>query len=368
MTLKGGREGSVEKLEELRNHVAQKIGPIAKPANIVFTPELPKTRSGKIMRRLLRDVAENRPLGDTTTLADPTVVAELQNAARRSRRRGLTRTALAVAAGRVLSAHSPPRSRAATAGQHATVAWRSRTSGRRRTPVICRSTRASGRRRPSRTPSGARSSATCRRRCSTARRCVVLARQRRLDEDRRSRPAVAARRARLPGLGALVAARAGVRRAAGRDGAERDARERHRGRLRDAGSARCRAGGGDPAACRTRAPTSCGRRSSSSACTTSGAGSRRGATTARGSPGPSTGRTGSRSRATPTRSSRRDAGLARRKLQPGDLLFYEHPVVGHVAMYIGGGKMIEAPNSASEVRIVPVRTSDFRGARRFFGV
>ena len=74
VTLKGGDEGSVEMLEELRNHVAAKIGPIAKPANIVFTPELPKTRSGKIMRRLLRDVAENRPLGDTTTLADPTVV------------------------------------------------------------------------------------------------------------------------------------------------------------------------------------------------------------------------------------------------------------------------------------------------------
>jgi acetyl-CoA synthetase len=79
VTLKGGAEGSVEKLEELRNHVAIKIGAIAKPANIVFTPELPKTRSGKIMRRLLRDVAENRPLGDTTTLADPTVVAELQS-------------------------------------------------------------------------------------------------------------------------------------------------------------------------------------------------------------------------------------------------------------------------------------------------
>jgi acetyl-CoA synthetase len=79
VTLKGGKEGSVEKLEELRNHVARKIGPIAKPANIVFTPELPKTRSGKIMRRLLRDVAENRPLGDTTTLADPTVVDELRS-------------------------------------------------------------------------------------------------------------------------------------------------------------------------------------------------------------------------------------------------------------------------------------------------
>jgi acetyl-CoA synthetase len=58
--------------------VSRKIGPIAKPANIVFTPELPKTRSGKIMRRLLRDVAENRPLGDTTTLADPTVVDEIR--------------------------------------------------------------------------------------------------------------------------------------------------------------------------------------------------------------------------------------------------------------------------------------------------
>ena len=79
VTLKGGIEGTVEKLEMLRNHVAAKIGPIAKPANIVFTPELPKTRSGKIMRRLLRDVAENRPLGDTTTLADPTVVSELQH-------------------------------------------------------------------------------------------------------------------------------------------------------------------------------------------------------------------------------------------------------------------------------------------------
>ncbi len=78
MTLKGGEEGSVEMLEELRNHVSDVIGPIAKPANILFTPELPKTRSGKIMRRLLRDVAENRPLGDTTTLADPTVVEEIR--------------------------------------------------------------------------------------------------------------------------------------------------------------------------------------------------------------------------------------------------------------------------------------------------
>jgi acetyl-CoA synthetase len=78
VTLKGSAEGSPEMLSELRQHVATKIGKIAMPANIVFTPELPKTRSGKIMRRLLRDVAENRELGDTTTLADPTVVDEIK--------------------------------------------------------------------------------------------------------------------------------------------------------------------------------------------------------------------------------------------------------------------------------------------------
>src|SRR5213082_2653512 len=77
VTLKGGKEGSPDMLKELREHVGKVIGKFAAPSNIVFTPELPKTRSGKIMRRLLRDVSENRPLGDTTTLADPTVVAEL---------------------------------------------------------------------------------------------------------------------------------------------------------------------------------------------------------------------------------------------------------------------------------------------------
>jgi acetyl-CoA synthetase len=82
VTLKGGKEGSPEMMRELRGHVDKKIGPIARPANIVFTPELPKTRSGKIMRRLLKDVAENKPLGDTTTLADATVVDEI---ARRGR-------------------------------------------------------------------------------------------------------------------------------------------------------------------------------------------------------------------------------------------------------------------------------------------
>jgi acetyl-CoA synthetase len=80
--LKGGREGSTEMLKELRDHVGAKLGRFVAPANIVFTPELPKTRSGKIMRRLLRDVAEHRELGDTTTLADPSVVEEI---ARRGR-------------------------------------------------------------------------------------------------------------------------------------------------------------------------------------------------------------------------------------------------------------------------------------------
>ena len=70
-----------EFVQTLRDHVAKEIGPIAKPANVVFTPELPKTRSGKIMRRLLRDIAEGRALGDTTTLADPAVVDELAHRA-----------------------------------------------------------------------------------------------------------------------------------------------------------------------------------------------------------------------------------------------------------------------------------------------
>jgi acetyl-CoA synthetase len=61
-------------IAELRNHVAKEIGPIAKPRQIMVVPELPKTRSGKIMRRLLRDVAENRVVGDVTTLADSTVM------------------------------------------------------------------------------------------------------------------------------------------------------------------------------------------------------------------------------------------------------------------------------------------------------
>jgi acetyl-CoA synthetase len=63
---------------DLKAHVVQKIGAIARPDDIIFTADLPKTRSGKIMRRLLRDIAEGKTLGDTTTLADPGVVARLK--------------------------------------------------------------------------------------------------------------------------------------------------------------------------------------------------------------------------------------------------------------------------------------------------
>jgi acetyl-CoA synthetase len=68
--------------QELRAHVAKMIGPIARPKHILFTPDLPKTRSGKIMRRLLRDIAANRPLGDTTTLADGGVVESIRDASK----------------------------------------------------------------------------------------------------------------------------------------------------------------------------------------------------------------------------------------------------------------------------------------------
>jgi acetyl-CoA synthetase len=76
--LRGGTEPTPELGEQLREHVAEKIGKLARPKQIVFTPELPKTRSGKIMRRLLRDVAEERKLGDVTTLADPAIVEEIR--------------------------------------------------------------------------------------------------------------------------------------------------------------------------------------------------------------------------------------------------------------------------------------------------
>jgi acetyl-CoA synthetase len=79
VTLREGFHHNSELREELRNFVAEKIGAIAKPDDILFSADLPKTRSGKIMRRLLRDIAEGRALGDTTTLADPNVVASLKD-------------------------------------------------------------------------------------------------------------------------------------------------------------------------------------------------------------------------------------------------------------------------------------------------
>ena len=79
VTLKEGAEGNAGKVDELKKHVVRKIGSIARPQSVYFTAELPKTRSGKIMRRLLRDIAEGRALGDTTTLADATVVAKLKS-------------------------------------------------------------------------------------------------------------------------------------------------------------------------------------------------------------------------------------------------------------------------------------------------
>ena len=78
VTLMQGRKRTDGLAAELRTHVARAIGPIARPEDILFTADLPKTRSGKIMRRLLGDIAEGRALGDTTTLADPAVVEELK--------------------------------------------------------------------------------------------------------------------------------------------------------------------------------------------------------------------------------------------------------------------------------------------------
>jgi len=78
VSLKAGVDGSNSLIDELKAHVSKKIGPIARPDEILFAAELPKTRSGKIMRRLLRDIADGRAMGDTTTLADPTVVAKLK--------------------------------------------------------------------------------------------------------------------------------------------------------------------------------------------------------------------------------------------------------------------------------------------------
>ena len=78
VTLKEGTSGSETLVAELKEHVVKKIGAIARPDDVIFAADLPKTRSGKIMRRLLRDIANGKALGDTTTLADPAVVARLK--------------------------------------------------------------------------------------------------------------------------------------------------------------------------------------------------------------------------------------------------------------------------------------------------
>jgi acetyl-CoA synthetase len=85
VTLEGDLEGTDELVQEIREHVAVKIGKLARPKRIVWADDLPKTRSGKIMRRLLRDIAEGRELGDVTTLRDPAVMGQLEEriAARR---------------------------------------------------------------------------------------------------------------------------------------------------------------------------------------------------------------------------------------------------------------------------------------------
>src|SRR5437867_3533977 len=79
VTLKEGKQPSDALRDELKAHVAKKIGALARPDDVIFSADLPKTRSGKIMRRLLKDIAEGRALGDTTTLADPAVVDRLKN-------------------------------------------------------------------------------------------------------------------------------------------------------------------------------------------------------------------------------------------------------------------------------------------------
>jgi acetyl-CoA synthetase len=78
VTIKDGTPQSKDLMEEIKGHVAKKIGALARPDDLIFASDLPKTRSGKIMRRLLRDIAEGKALGDTTTLADPNVVATLK--------------------------------------------------------------------------------------------------------------------------------------------------------------------------------------------------------------------------------------------------------------------------------------------------
>jgi len=81
VTLSSGAAPEPELETALREHVGRQIGKLARPSRIIWTDDLPKTRSGKIMRRLLRDIAEDREPGDVTTLRDPSVLAQLQRSA-----------------------------------------------------------------------------------------------------------------------------------------------------------------------------------------------------------------------------------------------------------------------------------------------
>ena len=111
MILRGGNEATDELGEEIRQHVAKKLGRHRPPETVVLVPDLPKTRSGKIMRRLLRDVAEGRALGDTTTLADPNVFEEIRRRAD-ERRPARTDVSDAVARDELGVARRPGRARA----------------------------------------------------------------------------------------------------------------------------------------------------------------------------------------------------------------------------------------------------------------
>ncbi len=78
MTLEGDLEGTDELVKEIRAHVAKRLGKLARPKRVIWADDLPKTRSGKIMCRLLRDIAEGKELGDVTTLRDPDVMQQLE--------------------------------------------------------------------------------------------------------------------------------------------------------------------------------------------------------------------------------------------------------------------------------------------------
>ena len=191
-------------------------------------------------------------------------------------------------------------------------------------------------------------------------RVLVLARR---GAGRRSPSPTNRRRSTGAGIPGWVLSWSSARRSRRRtvdDGEDDDARQRNGRGLRLAGPGRSRRRVRDARRCHGRARISSARRSSSSGCTTSGAACRAGATTARGSPGRCIRAHGITIPRDADAQFAAGRPVAMSKLLPGDLLFYEHPVVGHVAMYIGDGKMIESPNSRSEVRIVPVRTSRLR--------